>query len=575
MNTAACKHLKLTTASVFILALLCSSLASADARGFLVDLYNTLGGEQWIASEGWLEPATDWCDWQGVECIYGADGGPETFSLNLSGNNLRGGIAPELNAQLPTGRPDSLDLSNNLSHGRLHALPVFARAISLSDNLLEGSLPDVPDGAAPADVSLTHLDLARNSFSGRVPDSWQGISLIRLDLSDNRLDDGAENAFAAMSRDITGFLFLIGNRFSGELGSSIFSPRLNKRDSINTGGGLDICFNNLSAANTDVDGWITARHVGSGDYAACQGVDRQRISPAVSGSWFDPDRAGEGISLLLLENGTPLLYRFGFNSAGDQQWLLEVGHQEKSWLRWNKLHETAGFFSRGIAHFEHNDEPYIRSIGRMRIDYLADGHLSVYQHVLDIAGCDPWRTPGHIPPPTPCPSLLFENRSTFVRLTELAGAVRCDQPPTSLQRSSGAWFSPAHSGEGFMVEVTDSNDALVYWFTYQPESDSNSDSDNGQSAPQAWMMGVGKIKSLPGIGDAAPARVDVDLVQPTGGTAGDDFDPQQIELADWGHLTLEFNHDSGRAVWSSTIPEYGHGEYDLERLARPMLAKCD
>ncbi|HLS06206.1 MAG TPA: hypothetical protein VK036_07930 [Wenzhouxiangella sp.] len=575
MNTTACKRFKLTAAPILILALLCSSLAHAGARDFLVDLYNTLGGEHWIASEGWLEPDTDWCDWQGVECIYGAGGDPEVFSLNLSGNNLRGEIAPELKEQLLAVRLDSLNLSNNLIRGRLHALPVFARAINLSDNLLEGSLPDVPDGAAPADVSLTHLDLARNSFSGRVPDSWQGMSLNRLDLSDNRLDDGAENAFAAMSRDKTGFLFLIGNRFSGELGSSIFSARLNKRDGSNVGGGLDICFNNLSAANADVDDWIAARHVGSGDYAACQGVDRQRISPAVSGSWFDPDRAGEGISLLLMENGTPLLYRFGFTWAGDQQWLFEVGHREESWLRWDELRETAGFFSRGIAHFEDNNEPYIRSTGRMRIDHLADGHLSVYQHIFDISGCYPWSSVAHPPLPGLCLQPLFENRSTFVRLTELSGAVRCDQPPNSLRRYSGAWFSPAHSGEGFMVEVTDSNDALVYWFTYQPESDSNSDSDTGQPKPQAWMMGVGKIKSLPAIGDAAPARVDVDLVQPIGGTAGDDFDPQQIELADWGRLTLEFNHDSGRAIWSSTIPEYGHGEYDLERLARPMLAKCD
>src|SRR5690625_7426220 len=89
------------------------------------------------------------------------------------------------------------------------------------------------------------------------------------------------------------------------------------------------------------------------------------------------------------------------------------------------------------------------------------------------------------------------------------------------------------------------------------------------------MMGVGKIESLPGIGDAAPARVKVDLVQPTGGFAGDQFDPKQIELVDWGHLTLEFNHDSGRVIWSSKLDEYGNGEYEIERLARPMLADCE
>src|SRR5690625_4316537 len=216
MNTAACKRFKLTAASISILALLCSSLASAGARDFLVDLYNTLGGEQWAASEGWLEPVTDWCDWDGVECVYGAGGAPEVFSLSLSGNNLRGEIAPELKEQLLTVRLDSLNLGNNLISGQLHAVPVFAQSVNLSDNLLEGNLPDVADGAAPADVSLTHLDLARNSFSGRVPDSWQGMSLTRLDLSDNRLDDGTENAFAAMSRDKTGFLFRSEERRVGK-----------------------------------------------------------------------------------------------------------------------------------------------------------------------------------------------------------------------------------------------------------------------------------------------------------------------------------------------------------------------
>ncbi|MCP4044914.1 MAG: hypothetical protein GY732_02855, partial [Gammaproteobacteria bacterium] len=50
------------------------------------------------------------------------------------------------------------------------------------------------------------------------------------------------------------------------------------------------------------------------------------------------------------------------------------------------------------------------------------------------------------------------------------------------ERMSGSWYDPAHNGEGFLLEVLEDEQAIVYWFTYD---------ENGN---QRWFIGLGEVQ---------------------------------------------------------------------------------
>lgn len=109
---------------------------------------------------------------------------------------------------------------------------------------------------------------------------------------------------------------------------------------------------------------------------------------------------------------------------------------------------------------------------------------------------------------------------------------------------SGAWYDPAHEGEGFIVEVLDGGQAVVYWFTYDPDG------------KQRWMLGVGAIDGH---------RIVIDeLLTARGGRFGPQFDPADVELEVVGTLSLDF-HGCGSGVANYTVDKVG-GSQALARL---------
>jgi len=85
---------------------------------------------------------------------------------------------------------------------------------------------------------------------------------------------------------------------------------------------------------------------------------------------------------------------------------------------------------------------------------------------------------------------------------------------------------------------------------------------------QAWMIGMGEFEGQTLIID--------DLIQPTGGAWGENFDPDDVELEHWGTLRLEFHEqDGGHVYWDSVDADYGSGDHPIERLTRVRLAECE
>ncbi|MEE4304428.1 MAG: hypothetical protein V2J19_09755 [Wenzhouxiangella sp.] len=531
----------------------------------LSDFYEAMNGDGWHRNENWLDPEVDVCDWYGITCVTEAPatGGYEWIGrIELPDNNLQGELTAELQERLWTYGPAStpsreLDLSGNAIRGEFTYFPWGTEDVNLSGNLLSGSLPDLP--AELPEIELERLRLSRNDFEGAVPAGWDRLQLRRLELADNRLDAGAEHAFAAMHGFEQSFLYLNGNRFAAELGENITNAQgLAERGDSNVGAGLDLCYNDFLVEDPAVRDWIAARHVGSTDFEACLGRQRVAVDATASGSWYHPGRPGEGISLMILEQGAPLLYSFGFDSEGRQQWLFELGHAGDRWLRWDPVRETRGYFGEGIATDE--DYRFVRSTGRFRADRVGTDTLSLHRHYYDLLACGPW-DPQVAPGPGLCPPPLFDDRLDYQRLSRLAGST-CENR-SDYQQYSGAWYNPQQSGEGFLIEVLPDDRAVFYWFTYTP----------GDSGEQAWMIGEGHFES----GTESEALIEFETIyQPTGGTYGEAFDPGGIENVDWGSLLVEFDtEDAGRVYWDSKLAAYGSGDSPIQRLARPMLAVCN
>ena len=105
-------------------------------RATLMALYNSAGGASWTdkASWGTTVPLNDWF---GVS----ADANDNVTALDLSGNNLRGTLPPDLGTLTML---ETLDLSNNRLSRTIPDLSASQLdVLDLSDNQLSGTLPDL------------------------------------------------------------------------------------------------------------------------------------------------------------------------------------------------------------------------------------------------------------------------------------------------------------------------------------------------------------------------------------------------------------------------------------------------
>lgn len=510
----------------------------AETVDALERFYDHFNGDGWHNNAGWLDPEVAPCDWHGVTCgSWAGDFGIR--SLELPGNNLQGDLS---DSDVFKHVIERLDLSDNRIQGMLPVFPHRLRLVHLSDNELVGPLPEAPLNYGD---TILHLELARNEIEGSVPESWRPLGVAYLDLSGNRLTSGWENALLAADN----YINIADNRFSGSLDQQgvVVSHLLDHNETV-TAGGINLCWNDFQVSSETRRDQIAERHVGGSNFQKCLGQERQAIDTTVSGSWFDPDRSGEGVSMHLLAHGGVLLYHFGFDGAGRQHWLVGIGREADLTLHWpNRIESTRGRFGEGMA----DEEPNGTGFGEdWRMDRLATDRFHLERTYADFTVCP--ANPTH---PMPCPARMHSNRFDYDRLSRLAGTACDNQHP--LQDLSGAWYDPERSGEGFIVEVLDDGRGLAYWFTYRPDD----------SMHQAWMIGTGEF-------EGQTLFID-EMIRPTGGAWGEDFDPEMVVEQAWGSLTIDFNDgDSGHAYWDSVDPAYGSGDYPIQRLSSVRMADC-
>jgi arylsulfatase A-like enzyme len=120
-------------------------------------------------------------------------------------------------------------------------------------------------------------------------------------------------------------------------------------------------------------------------------------------------------------------------------------------------------------------------------------------------------------------------------------------------RMSGAWFDPAHNGEGFLVEVLADRQAVVYWFTYD---------ENGR---QRWFIATGIIENDTAVFDT--------LLHTGGAVFGERFDPDDVVRSDVGELSIRWS-DCSNATAAYTV-DGASGSQALTRLSTLAGLDCE
>lgn len=256
------------------------------------------------------------------------------------------------------------------------------------------------------------------------------------------------------------------------------------------------------------------------------------LEPGISSAWFDSDHDGEGFLLEMLPGNVAVIYWFTYDGAGRQDWYVGKGDVRGNRIEFSALYRVSG------GEFGPGFDP--EKIKRKRVGYAS----------FVFSGCDTGSMSYHIGPQ--------HGRMQLSRLTALMG-LECGQPALPPERPegrlSGSWFDPTHDGEGYNVEVLTNGQAVVYWFSYDPE---------GQ---RRWFFGLGEIRDGKLVFD--------NMKTSSGGIFGPDFDPLTVTFTPWGSLELDLDCNSGTATYSSTEPGFGSGVLNLKRLTRIDTLNCE
>ncbi len=109
---------------------------------------------------------------------------------------------------------------------------------------------------------------------------------------------------------------------------------------------------------------------------------------------------------------------------------------------------------------------------------------------------------------------------------------------------SGTWFNRSQDGHGIMLEVLDNQQIIATWFVYL----------NGR---QYWMLAQGAIES---------DQANLSVVSGRDSSFPPQFDAADVEIFDWGRITLSIDNDLLNVDWISGVPGFGSGFIQMERL---------
>ncbi len=268
------------------------------------------------------------------------------------------------------------------------------------------------------------------------------------------------------------------------------------------------------------------------------------LGAEISGTWYAPDRNGEGIALQMLEDGAVAMVWFTYpaqGEAGEQAWLLGVSNAlDGSRLRFERVVRPMG--ARFGAAFDPADvvnHPW----GSIELEFVDCDRLTLrYEGPVGYGEGERQLERLTAPDQLGCGSQ---------RRTMPNGARALD----GLRSRSGTWFVPSRSGEGWLVDELPNGTTGLYWFTYD------------EAGRQRWILGTGQRQ-----GDRlviGSARI------PRGTRFGADFRSADVVLSPFGRIEVEFDGCARMHLgYDAEAAGLGSDQRVVDRLTRVAGLPC-
>jgi hypothetical protein len=260
------------------------------------------------------------------------------------------------------------------------------------------------------------------------------------------------------------------------------------------------------------------------------------VEPGISGAWFDTSRNGEGFILEILEDGQAVMYWFTYDGEGRQDWYIAVGEVSGNRILFPDLLRVSG------GQFGPDFDPgkVVRTPVGSADFIFASCDSGAMNWVIDRDG-----------------GARRQGRMDLTRLSRVMG-VDCGPPLGApileIATRNGSWYDPSHSGEGYTLEILLGGNALVYWFSFDPEGN------------RRWFFGTGELVEGTLVFD--------DMLTTSGPTFGADYDPASLVVSPWGSLQLLLDCSTGTAEFEPTEEGFPAGTLDLDRLTALADLKC-
>lgn len=256
--------------------------------------------------------------------------------------------------------------------------------------------------------------------------------------------------------------------------------------------------------------------------------DPYLVEPASSAMWYDVSRNGEGFMLEVIASNRAILYWFTYDTDGRQDWYFGDGE-----IRGNRviftdiLRVAGGEFGPGF-----DPEKVTRTAVGSASFTWSDCSSGVMNWVMDRDG-----------------GARRSGRMNVSRLTQVMGfpcAGGPEPPLTAEMNLSGSWYDPNRSGEGLTIEVLSNQQVLAFFFSYDTHG------------ARRWFFGTGEFEE--------GKIVFPEMFTTQGGIFGAGFDPEAVEVNDWGTMELDLECKGGVARFTPTETGFARGELSLSRL---------
>ena len=239
------------------------------------------------------------------------------------------------------------------------------------------------------------------------------------------------------------------------------------------------------------------------------------------GSYFDPDRDGEGCQLTLESDQLTFILTCYFYDDGKQFWLIGVGELVSGQITFSELVITSG------AQYGHAFDPedVSRDKWGSAIMTWSDCNNAELELKPVVEGYEEVTLDFTRTLPTTCGS----------------GGVQGDSV-----NWMGAYFDPNRDGEGFHFGVEVNGVFVMTWYTYL-------------DGHQVWMIGTGMRNDL--------RVVFENMVITSGADFGSQFDPADVIREQFGEIIVDFTDcNSFTATVNTQLPEFHNLVLDVTKI---------